>query len=152
MTPCSICLSLSDNSLNALQVRLCCCKWQKKIFLMTEHIVLVFHSCYCSTLWHPWTQHTRLLCPSLSPGVCSDSCLLSWWFCLLYHSILHIYICSLSIHLLMESNSWMLDPDFYSSAWCICLFLWKGNKILYVQTEIYNHPFWTKSSPRFHYL
>ena len=23
-------------------------------------------------------QHTRLLCPSLSPGVCSDSCPLNW--------------------------------------------------------------------------
>ena len=25
-------------------------------------------------------QHTRLPCPSLSPGVCSDSCQLSLWF------------------------------------------------------------------------
>ena len=24
-------------------------------------------------------QHTRLLCPPLSPGVCSNSCPLSWW-------------------------------------------------------------------------
>ena len=24
-------------------------------------------------------QHTRLLCPSVSPGVCSDSCLLNQW-------------------------------------------------------------------------
>ena len=24
-------------------------------------------------------QHTRLLCPPLSPGVCSNSSLLSWW-------------------------------------------------------------------------
>ena len=24
-------------------------------------------------------QHTSLPCPSLSPGICSDSCLLSWW-------------------------------------------------------------------------
>ena len=24
-------------------------------------------------------QHTRLPCPPLSPGVCSNSCLLSWW-------------------------------------------------------------------------
>ena len=27
-------------------------------------------------------QHARFLCPTLSPGVCSDSCALSWW----YHS------------------------------------------------------------------
>ena len=26
-----------------------------------------------------WTQHARLLCPSLSPKVCSNSCPLSWW-------------------------------------------------------------------------
>ena len=25
-------------------------------------------------------KHTRLHCPSLSPGVCSDSCPLSWWY------------------------------------------------------------------------
>ena len=27
----------------------------------------------------PWTQHTRLPCPSLSPGVCSNSYPLSQW-------------------------------------------------------------------------
>ena len=27
-------------------------------------------------------QHTRLPCPSLSPGVCSNPCLLSQWYCL----------------------------------------------------------------------
>ena len=27
----------------------------------------------------PWTQHIRLPSPSLSPGVCSNSCPLSWW-------------------------------------------------------------------------
>ena len=27
----------------------------------------------------PWLQHTRLPCPSLSPGVCSNSCTLSQW-------------------------------------------------------------------------
>ena len=26
-----------------------------------------------------WLQHTRLSCLSLSPGVCSKSCPLSWW-------------------------------------------------------------------------
>ena len=34
----------------------------------------------CRTLLWPHTlQYTRLLCPSLSPEVCSDSCPLSWW-------------------------------------------------------------------------
>ena len=35
----------------------------------------------------PWTQHSRLSCPSPSPRVCSNSCPLSWW-CYLNHLIL----------------------------------------------------------------
>ena len=34
----------------------------------------------CLTLWHHRLQHAKFPCPSLSPGVCSDSCLLSQWF------------------------------------------------------------------------
>ena len=33
----------------------------------------------CQTLQPQGLQHVRLLCPPLFPGVCSDSCLLSWW-------------------------------------------------------------------------
>ena len=36
----------------------------------------------CSTLWDlidPGPQHANLPCPSLSPGICSNSCLLSRW-------------------------------------------------------------------------
>ena len=33
----------------------------------------------CPTLWPCGFQHTRFPCPSPSPGVCSDSCPLSWW-------------------------------------------------------------------------
>ena len=33
----------------------------------------------CPTLCDPMDWGTRLPCPSLSPGVCSDSCLLSQW-------------------------------------------------------------------------
>ena len=33
----------------------------------------------CPTLQPPGLQHTRLLCPSPSPRVCSNSCPLSWW-------------------------------------------------------------------------
>ena len=33
----------------------------------------------CLTLWPHGLQHTRLPCPSLSPGVCSNSCPLSQW-------------------------------------------------------------------------
>ena len=30
-------------------------------------------------LWPHGLQHARLPCPSLSPGVCSNSCPLNWW-------------------------------------------------------------------------
>ena len=33
----------------------------------------------CLTLWPDGLQHPRLLCPSLSPGVCLSSCPLPWW-------------------------------------------------------------------------
>jgi len=32
-----------------------------------------------NSLWTHGLQHTRLPCPSPSPGVCSNSCPLSWW-------------------------------------------------------------------------
>ena len=31
------------------------------------------------SLWPHGLQHARHPCPSLSPGVCSNSCLLGWW-------------------------------------------------------------------------
>ena len=33
----------------------------------------------CPVLCDPWTEHTRLPCPSPTPGACSNSCPLSWW-------------------------------------------------------------------------
>ena len=42
--------------------------------------IVVFQSLIVSdSLWPHGLQHTRLPCPSLSPGVCSDSCPLSRW-------------------------------------------------------------------------
>ena len=41
--------------------------------------VVVSHSVVSDSLWTNGLQHTRLLCPVLSPVVCSDSCPLSWW-------------------------------------------------------------------------
>ena len=34
----------------------------------------------------PWTEHISLLCPSLFPRVCSNSCPLSWWWYLTFSS------------------------------------------------------------------
>ena len=45
-----------------------------------EYLLLLFsHSVVSDSLQHHGPQHTRLPCPSLSPGVCSDSCPLSQW-------------------------------------------------------------------------
>ena len=42
------------------------------------------------SFWPHGLQHSRLLCPLLSSGVCSDSCPLNWW-CYLNHLILYIH-------------------------------------------------------------
>ena len=43
-------------------------------------VVVVFrHSFMSGSLWPHGLQHARFPCPSLSPGVCSNSYLLSWW-------------------------------------------------------------------------
>ena len=43
-------------------------------------LVVVVQSLSCVWLFvTPWTVAARLPCPSLSPGVCSNSCPLSWW-------------------------------------------------------------------------
>ena len=39
----------------------------------------VSHSVMSNSLWPHGPQHCKLSRPSLSPGVCSDSCPLSWW-------------------------------------------------------------------------
>ena len=52
------------------------CKAQLNLFFkMCCHSV----SELCLTLQSHGLQHARLPCPSLSPGVCSNSCPLSWW-------------------------------------------------------------------------
>jgi len=42
-------------------------------------LLLFSHSVVSNSLWPYGLQHTRLPCPSLSPGACSNSCPLSWW-------------------------------------------------------------------------
>ena len=37
------------------------------------------HSVVSDSLWPHGLQYTRIPCPSLAPGVCSNSCPLSWW-------------------------------------------------------------------------
>ena len=65
------------NDSNSIFQRLNCLHFIKKI--------LTISFCCHLSLSHvrsfaiPWTQNTRLICPPLSSGVCSNSCLLSWW-------------------------------------------------------------------------
>ena len=44
-----------------------------------EIIICYYSIAKSNSLWRHGLQHARLLCPSLSPGICSDSCPLSFW-------------------------------------------------------------------------
>ena len=46
---------------------------------MITIIVIVIVSDMSDSLWSHGLQHARLNCPSLSPGACANSCLLSQW-------------------------------------------------------------------------
>ena len=51
-----------------------------KRFCIDYQLLLLFsHSVVSDSLWPHGLQHTRFPRPSLSPGVCSNSCSLSWW-------------------------------------------------------------------------
>ena len=56
-------------------------------------------------------QHTRLPCPSLSPGVCSNSCPLSWWYYLIISSSAALFSCPQSFP---ESGSFPMSWLFAS--------------------------------------
>ena len=44
---------------------------------ISQSVILVAQ--LCLTLWPHELQHTRLPCPSTTPGACSNSCPLKWW-------------------------------------------------------------------------
>ena len=48
-------------------------------FLCSLHLLVFSHSIVFDSLWPHEPQHARLPYPSLSPGVCPDSCPLSQW-------------------------------------------------------------------------
>ena len=50
-------------------------------------------------------QHTTLLCPPLSPRVCLNSCLLSWWYYLTISSSVIPFCFCLKSFLASESSS-----------------------------------------------
>ena len=79
----------------------------------------MFHS-----LWPHGLQHTRLPCPLFPPGVCSNSCPLSWWCLYLLKSyrffsrlgkgaiLSHFFSCKLSMPPLNPYSSNMLISFF----------------------------------------
>ena len=74
-------------------------------------------------------QYARLLCPSLFPGVCSNSCPLSWWCYLFLQSFpasrfYSHWVCSLhqvakllALQLQHQSFQWILRFDFCTTKW-----------------------------------
>ena len=79
-------------------------------------ILLLLLSCsVVSDSWQPHgLQHTRLPCPSLSPGVCSNSCPLIWW-ChpTISSSVAPFSSCPQSFP---ASGSFLLSPFFISGS------------------------------------
>ena len=57
-------------------------EWELQLIYAPYLLHLLFFCCsvMSDTLWPNGLQHARLPCHSLSPGVCSDSCSLSWWY------------------------------------------------------------------------
>ena len=53
----------------------------KKMVDVSQSIILLLFSCsfVSNSLWPHGLQHPRLPCPSPLPGLCSNSCPLSWW-------------------------------------------------------------------------
>ena len=53
--------------------------WGYSLFMVTVTELLFSHLVMSNSLWPHGLQHASLPCPSLSPGVCSNSCQLSRW-------------------------------------------------------------------------
>ena len=59
------------------------------------HSVQLSHSVMSNSLQPHGLQHTRLPCPSSTPGACSNSCLLSqWWHPTILSSVIPFSFCS----------------------------------------------------------
>ena len=53
------------------------CNWDR--IVLSPVLLLLTHTVVSDSLRRHGLQHARLPCPTLSPGVCSNSCPLSWW-------------------------------------------------------------------------
>ena len=62
--------------------------------IQVRQFLMLFSTKSYLTLWPHGLQHTRFPCPSLSPRVCSNSCLLSqWWFPNISFSAAPLFFC-----------------------------------------------------------
>ena len=79
--------------------------------------LLFSHSVMSNSSWSHVLQHSQLPCPSLSPGVSSLSCLLSWWC----HSIISSLVTPFSSHLqsFLSSGAFPMSQFFVSGGWSI---------------------------------
>ena len=69
---------ISQKLYSAPSLILFLCAWER--FLCGNLLLLLFTHWVMSDYFQPHgLQKARLPCPSPSPGVCSNSCLLSWW-------------------------------------------------------------------------
>ena len=74
------------------------------------------------SLWLHGLQHTRLLCPSVSPRVCSNSCPLSWWCHPVISSCLPLLLPSVFPSIRVSSNELSLHirwPKYWSFSFSI---------------------------------
>ena len=97
----------------SLQVRERKIKTTLKYHLTPVRILLLFsHSAMSHLLLSQGLQHTRLPCPSPSPGVCSNSCPLSWWYHLtISSSVICFFSCLQSFS---ASGSFLISQLFIS--------------------------------------
>ena len=64
----------------------------KQLFFLFSWSVLFSSSVMPKSLWPHVLQHARLPCPSLTLGVCSNSCPLSWWCHPIAMSVINAYL------------------------------------------------------------
>ena len=68
------------------------CQWSNK-YCCSKQQILFSCSVVSNSLQPHGLQHTRIPCPSLSPGICSNSCPLSQWCYLTTSSSATLFFC-----------------------------------------------------------
>ena len=82
-------------------------RWQ----MVSKGRLLFSHSIMSNSLWPHGLQHAKLPWPSLSPGVCSNSCPLTWWC----HPTWNVHVDSIRVDLNCRTKAGVLR---ISSCWC----------------------------------